>query len=113
MLERQLSQIQLTSDEYKEEAATLKFYSDALKAELEVLKNQHQALLQSSAEKLALEQESAYALLLKSQLQSENLRKSLAALQTKIVESYMEKWRLSSQKNVIFRVIKCWRTSTK
>jgi hypothetical protein len=113
VLERQLSQIQQTADEYKEEAATLKFHADALKAELEVLQNQHQVLLQSSADNLKLERESANAQLLKSQLQSENLRKNLAALQTKVVESFMQKWRLFSQKNVIFRVMKCWRTTSK
>lgn len=113
VLERQLSQIQKTADEYKEEAATLKFHADALKAELELLQNQHQALMQSSIDNLKFERESANAQLLKSQLQSENLREKLAALQTKIAESFMEKWRLFSQKNVIFRVMKCWRTLSK
>jgi hypothetical protein len=113
MLELQLSQIQQTADEYKEEAATSKFHADALKAELEAFQKQHQVLIQSSAEKLQLERESANAQLLKSELQSESLRKNLAALQTKVVESFMEKWRLFHKKNVIFRIFKCWRTLSK
>jgi hypothetical protein len=86
---------------------------DALKAELEAVQNQHQALIQSSADNLKLERESANAQLLKSQLQSENLSKNLAALQTKVVESFMAKWRLFHKKNVIFRIFKCWRTLSK
>ena len=112
-LELQLSQIQQTADEYREEAATLKFNADALKAELEVLRTEHQASMQSSADNLRLERESANAQLLKSQLQSETFRSNLAALQTKVVESFMEKWRLFYKKNVVFRVIKCWRTLSK
>jgi hypothetical protein len=96
----QLAQIQQIADEYKEEAATSKFHADALKAELEALQNQHQALMQSSADALKLEIESANAQHLKSQLESENLRQNLAALQTKVVESFMVKWRLFHKKNV-------------
>ena len=113
MLELQLSQIQQTVDEYKQEAATSKFHADALKAELETFQNQHQELIQSSAANLKFERESADAQLLKSQLLSENLRKNLAALQTKVVESFMEKWRLAHKKNVVYRIIKCWRTLSK
>ena len=113
LLELQLSQLQQSADELKEEAATSKFHADALKAELEAVQNQHQALIQSSADNLKLERESANAQLLKSQLQSETFRSNLAALQTKVVESFMEKWRLFYKKNVVFRVIKCWRTLSK
>ena len=110
VLEQQLSQIQQTADEYKEEAATLKFHVDALKTELQALNNQHQVSIQSSADILKVEKESANAQLLKSQLQSENLRKNLAALQIKVVQSFMEKWSLFHKKNVIYRIMKCWRT---
>ena len=113
LLELQLSQLQQSADEHKEEAATSKFHADALKAELEAVQNQHQALIQSSADNLKLERESANAQLLKSQLQSENLSKNLAALQTKVVDSFMAKRRLFHKKNVIFRIFKCWRTLSK
>jgi hypothetical protein len=110
LLEQQLLQIQQTSDEYKEEADKLKFHVDALKTELQALNNQHRASVQFSFDNLKLERESANAQLLKSQLQSENLRKNLAALQIKVVQSFMEKWSLFHKKNVIYRIMKCWRT---
>lgn len=113
MLELQLSQVQQTANECREEAATSKFHLDALKAELETLQDQHQALTQSSADILKLEKESSNAQLLKSQLLSETLRNNLAALQTKVVGTFMEKWRLFHKKNAIFRIIKCWRTFSK
>lgn len=112
-LELRLTQIQQSAEEYKEEVATLNFHVDALKAELDALQNQHQILKQASSDDLELERESANAQLLKSQLHSERLQQNLSALQTKVVTSFMKKWKLFNKKNVLFRIIKCWRTCSK